>query len=100
MKKVGIIYSPGFGAGWSTWNEPSMALDQELAHLIYSGNVGEDGINRVAKQNWPRAYLGGLDNAVVQWVDEGTEFFIDEYDGAESIIFRDDEEVWIKATTN
>lgn len=29
--KIGIIYSPGFGAGWSTWGCEAMALDQELA---------------------------------------------------------------------
>lgn len=33
-KQIGIIVSGGFGAGWSTWGEPEMALDQELARAI------------------------------------------------------------------
>jgi hypothetical protein len=37
----------------------------------------------------------GLD-LIVEWLPEGTEFKIDEYDGAESLILKE-EEVWLIA---
>jgi len=41
-------------------------------------------------------YLGGMEDLMVQWVDEGKKFRIEEYDGNESIeVF--DEEVWFIA---
>jgi len=93
--EVGIIYSPGFGAGWSTWGVADMALDQELAKAIESGD--ESDIIMVVNKDWPNKYLGGLDNCVVEWVEEGTEFYIDEYDGNESIVFKEDGDIWMKA---
>ncbi len=86
--KVGIIWSPGFGAGWSTWGCPEMALDQELAIVIDSGAPYAE-ILKVAEKNWPDQYMGGLDDCQVEWVDKGTAFSIDEYDGSESIEFAD-----------
>lgn len=83
--RVGIIYSPGFGAGWSTWGKKEMALDQELAKAIEQGDREE--VLKVAKEKYPDAYLGGLIDAVVEWVEPGTVFRIDEYDGNEAIVF-------------
>jgi hypothetical protein len=85
MNKVAIIYSPGFGAGWSTWGENAQALDQELAAAIEVGNKKD--IRRIAEKNWPDAYDGGLSDCIVTWVDYGTPFLIEEYDGSESIKF-------------
>jgi len=99
MSKVGIIYSPGFGAGWSTWGEKSMAIDQDLAKAIASGtDISE--LEHMASVKWPDHYLGGLEDCVVEWVDEGIMFHISEYDGNESIMFKDDNEVWTVAQHN
>ena len=87
MAKVGIIYSPGFGAGWSTWGDSGQATDQELAQAIEDGK-SSDEIYKIAEKNWPGAYLGGLSDCVVEWVEEGTQFIIEEYDGSESIEFK------------
>lgn len=81
--KIGIIYSPGFGAGWSTWGCEAMALDQELAHAIEEGN--KEKIAEIAENNWPEEYKGGLHDCVVEWVEKGTAFTINEYDGSESL---------------
>lgn len=91
--KVGIIYSPGFGAGWSTWGVPEMALDQELANAIDSGCT-DKLIGEIAETNWPDEYHGGLEDCVVEWVEPGTSFRIDEYDGNESLVLDND---WQKA---
>lgn len=83
-KQIGIIYSPGYGAGWSTWGKEEMALDQELANAISSGSPAEQ-IRAIATKNWPDEYMGGLGDCKVEWVDEGTLFKINEYDGYESL---------------
>lgn len=92
-KKIGIVYSPGFGAGWASWGEDGQALDQELALAIEEKQPYEN-IAAIAEKNWPDAYQGGLDDCTVKWVDEGTMFFIEEYDGSESLRLRDDGDIW------
>lgn len=86
MSKVGIIYSPGYGAGWSTWGVPEMALDQELAHAIENGEPYYV-LSEIAERNWHHSHHGGLYDCVVEWVELGTEFRIEEYDGSESLVF-------------
>ena len=86
-KKIGIIYSPGYGAGWSSWGCPEMALDQELAEAIENEEPFEKWLE-IAQRNWPDECYGGLADCVVEWVEEGTQFNISEYDGYESIKYR------------
>lgn len=88
-KQIGILVSRGYGAGWSTWNSPECALDQELAAAI-EAELPYEQIEEIAKRNWPTNYLGGLAKCEVEWVDEGTPFRIEEYDGNESIRFPSD----------
>jgi len=95
-EQVAIIYSPGFGAGWSTWGCPEMALDQELAKAIETG--GNHEVYRVASENWPDGYKGGLLDCVVRWVDKGTLFEIREYDGSESLHILEEHNPYIAAT--
>jgi len=88
---IGIVYSPGFGAGWSTWGSASndQALDQELATAVEQGQPFSK-LLEIAQKNWPDAFPDGLVDAVVVWVEPGTRFRIDEYDGSESLILDDD----------
>lgn len=85
-KKIGVIVSRGYGAGWSTRGDSKSALDQELAKAIDDG-VEFSVISAIAEKNWPSQYQGGLDQCVVEWVDEGTVFKISECEGNESIEF-------------
>lgn len=86
--KVAVIYSPGFGAGWSTWGDSqhkqSMVFDPVIAQMIID-NADSDKLHAVAAERYPDAYLGGLDDCEVAWLPVGTVFEIDEYDGSESI---------------
>lgn len=84
--KIGIIYSPGYGAGWSTWGCAEMATDQELAIAI-DNNEPYEKVLEIATRNWPEQYMGGLEDCQVEWVEEGTQFRIEEYDGSESLEF-------------
>lgn len=87
-EQIGIIYSPGYGAGWSTWGDKKQALDQELAKAIWD-NEPYEIIEQIAKRNWPNAYLGGLSDCIVEWVERGTQFIVEEYDGSERLTFQE-----------
>lgn len=85
--RVAVIYSPGYGAGWSTWNDDDkekMLFDPVLAQMILDG-ADKDTLCSVAAERYPKAYSNGLRKAVVEWLDIGKRFSIMEYDGSESI---------------
>ena len=93
---VAVLVSPGFGAGWYSWeHDESMLFDPGLVQLILNGAEFGKKINYV-ENKWPDAYTGGIEDLEVQWVPEGTEFLIDEYDGAESIVYKEHGN-WFKA---
>jgi len=81
--KVGVLYSPGYGAGWSTWGETEMALDKELVQAYIEG--GSIKCTEVASKLYPDSYLGGANQLKLEWIPVGTAFRINEYDGSESI---------------
>jgi hypothetical protein len=92
--KVAVLISPGFGAGWSTWNHeyPDMLFDAGMVDLVLKGDVAQ--MQAYATVKWPDAYLGGLGDLTVAWVDQGQQIKVDEYDGSESIEYRDSDD-WI-----
>ena len=90
--KVAVLYSPGYGAGWSTWVSPTeKAIFCPRLVLAVLGESGEDP-KKVAEDEFPGEYLGGLEDVQVEWLYKGTRFEINEYDGSESIhVFGPDE---------
>ena len=89
--QVGILISPGFGAGWSTWasdNAEALLFDSRLIDYVLT--QGPEGIEDYAKSLGYDEYMGGADDLVVEWLDPGTHFVIEEYDGSESIRTFDD----------
>lgn len=87
---VAVLYSPGFGAGWSTWcgdHAYAMCVDKELCEAVDSGDT--DKAAEIAERKYG-AYTGGSDALKIEWVPEGAAFRIEEYDGGESIVFSDD----------
>ena len=97
--KVAVLWSPGFGAGWSTWDRGSrdenICFDAEVVQWVLDGkpNAGEF-MN--ATEERLKTYCGGMRDLVTHWVDPGSKFRIEEYDGSESIHFEDQTE-WITA---
>ena len=85
--KVAVLYSPGFGAGWSTWayddTEQAMAMDRDLVLAFLDGGV--DALVKVTAQKYPDNYKGGAEDVEVAWLPEGTRFEIREYDGSETL---------------
>ena len=106
--EVAVLYSPGYGAGWSTWNHeytPEILFDPVLVDLAEQNeklfwekhgdeNYYEDYFivpeieEKMVKhcaEKYPEAYLGGIGDLAVKWLPVGTEFRIHEYDGNESV---------------
>ena len=106
--EVAVLYSPGYGAGWSTWNHeytPEILFDPVLVDLAEQNvklfwekhgrkayyedyelfpEIEEKMIQHCAEK-YPGAFLGGIDELAVKWLPVGTEFRIHEYDGNESV---------------
>lgn len=93
--KVAVLYSPDFGAGWSTWNNGREWNGQDLGEvLLYAPAIVEmvlAGIEGSVIEGYcekfygGHGYFGGVDGLTVEWMAVGTEFVVNEYDGSESI---------------
>ena len=88
--KVAVLYSPGFGAGWYTWNyeHPEILFDPAIVKLVEKEKWDE--LATYVELKYPEIYKGGLMDLEVAWVPIGTEFKINEYDGAESVELKDE----------
>ena len=83
---VAVLYSPGYGAGWYTWNRDNedMMFHPEIVALV-EADADAKQITEVAKKIWPHVYCGGADQLQIKWIAQGSAFMVDEYDGSESI---------------
>lgn len=84
---VAVLYSPGFGAGWFTWNRqfPQCIFDPEIVDMIQRHSSWQEIADFAEKKYGEEFYSGGAEDLRIMWLKEGTEFIIDEYDGSESI---------------
>ena len=93
--KVAVLVSHGFGAGWSTWAYEDGASDfvmfdcrvVEAAERKASAAEVEDLLVELIG-NAP--YMGGWSGVEVRWVDQGQAFYINDYDGNESLRYPGD----------
>ena len=93
--RVAVIFSPGYGSGWYTsHNIEALIFDPSIVSWIEAEE--QDKILNYMTLKYPNVYLGTLDDLRIAWIPEGTEFVIDEYDGSESISFKD-KVSWITA---
>jgi hypothetical protein len=93
--KVGVLVSPGFGAGFLTWGAPEEAIFNPTLIGLVENEKWQEAIDFV-EENWDSIYTGGVEDLVVAWIPEGTKFQITEYDGSESIELLEDVN-WITA---
>ena len=97
--KVAVLYSPGFGAGWSTWNHqfPDLLFDSIIVDFVLSKPENwQQGIEAYCSIAYTGLYDGGVSDLEVAWIPVGSQFKIDEYDGSESVVLRDETD-WITA---
>ena len=93
--KVGVLVSPGFGAGFSTWGYPTEAIFNPTLIELVENEKWQEAID-YCESTWSDGYSGGVQDLRVAWIPEGTKFQITEYDGSESIEFLEDID-WITA---
>lgn len=80
--KVAVAVSPGFGAGWSTWNDIN-PMDARFNQLFLDGKA--EAAASLCEE-LQLGYSGGAKDVYIEWVPVGTKFVIDEYDGSESLV--------------
>ena len=97
-----VLISPGFGAGWSTWNELGMATDVRIIDAFEHG-VSEDEMKQLCVDlgytggfEGTTPFMGGFDELEIVEVPAGKLFQIREYDGSEYIEVFDDSD-WLRA---
>jgi hypothetical protein len=100
---VAVLYSPGYGAGWSTWCQEdvtmrlSMLFDPQIADIRDRSDADwKEKAQAIALVKYPEAYIGGLSDLEVRWLPVGTQFRVLEYDGSESVEVNGEIE-WITA---
>ena len=84
--KVAVMISPGFGAGWSTWNSDcrdTLLFDAEIAQAVIDGDKAKAA--QLAMEKCPGLYTGGAGGLMVEWIDKGSVFEVEEYKGSESL---------------
>ena len=93
--KVAVLVSGGFGAGWSTWMDEEHAavllyhpkivelVEQKRTHEI-TQDICKDILGILDKENSYVCVLGAS-NLRVEWIEKGSLFEIEEYDGSETL---------------
>lgn len=88
--KVAVLYSPGFGAGWSTWadveHEQFALFDPKLVELAEI-KASKESVDEYIKETAgiEHFYTGGWKNIQIMWLPLGTVFEVTEYDGSETV---------------
>lgn len=89
--KVAVLFSPGYGAGWSTWNDdPSYMFNYNISSAIDKGLSKQEVLEVIKQEYGEDGYYGGAKDLMIEWINEGVDFNINEYDGSESIEYLDD----------
>ena len=87
---VGVLVSGGYGAGWSTWDNSGRNTEQILFEPTVIQMMLDDAdpkdVEAYCESKYEHGYFGGVDGLHIVWLKPGTEFYIDEYDGAEGLI--------------
>jgi hypothetical protein len=86
--KVAILYSPRHGAGWYSWHRVEELLyDPKVVDMV-EAKTSARTIELYCEEvydNKGHYYYGGAYQLEVRWLPIGTQFRIQEYDGAETI---------------
>lgn len=86
-ENVEVLVSPGWGAGWSTWNEFSVAVDKRIVDFFKKNgtSVSESEVEKFCESIGYNVYAGGWKMVEIETVPVGMKFVITEYDGFEEL---------------
>lgn len=97
-----ILYSPGYGAGWSTWYKKELAYDKRIVEWLIQNatplkpefptqdiiGIDTDDFEKYLDSiGYKNVYMGGADDLTIYWVKTGSSCYVFEYDGAEAVEF-------------
>lgn len=83
---IAVLVSPGWGAGWSTWNNKEVAYDKRVVEAFLD-EVSSHDIEVLCKEwGYESCYTGGWSDVMLEWVPVGERYYIYEYDGSESLV--------------
>ena len=90
--KVAVLIAPGYVAGWYTWNDehPELLFHPKLVEMVESGRRSEITEDWLMTNLDIDIYPGGRHDLKIVWLDVGTAFRVEEYDGWESITVNKD----------
>ena len=97
--KVAVLYSPGYGAGWYTWNRHAgeqLIYDPMVVEWVLADKPNNHMATAVfdyLQQQYSGVCTSGMKDLEVKWLPVATRFRINEYDGSEGIVV-DNEEEW------
>ena len=86
-RKVAVLVSPNYGAGWYSWNSgyKELLFHPKLVEMVEQGKRDE------ITKKWIKDNLNinmqplGAEDLIIEWLPVGTQFMIYEYDGYESL---------------
>ena len=88
--KVAVIYSPGYGGGWYSWNCRGekdfkwMLFHPDIVAAVQEGN--QKLVKKIANEIDPDGSYCDIANLKIEWISIGHSFKIEEHDGYERII--------------
>ena len=95
--KVAVLYSPGFGAGWYSWHHtPELVFHPRLVELVEqkkNSDIDDELIAEILGIDEDDVPYISSSNLTIAWIEKGTVFRIDEYDGAEIVILQKNEDL-------
>lgn len=90
--KVAVCYSPGFGAGWSSWADDelreTLMFHPAIVNMILEDKehlIDEQWLIKNLGEEYKNVYTGGVRDLLIEWVPQGSLVRINEYDGYESV---------------
>ena len=90
--KVAVCYSPGYGAGWSSYADndlqETLMFHPAIVNMILEGKqnlIDEQWLIDNLGKEYEDVYTGGANDLVIEWVPQGSLVRINEYDGYESV---------------
>jgi hypothetical protein len=98
LHEVAVVYSPGYGGGWTAYNKDIDPTDARVAVLTLTGaaatlkfmRYGEEAdISFKARKVFQYDSSHG-DDLAIHWLPAGTLYKIEEYDGYESVVTNTD----------
>jgi len=95
---VAVLYHPTYGAGWYSWHGILDLIYDPLVVDMVEKEQAPEKIYAYCNEHYTDTYhyFGGATRLEIAWLPEGTEFRIEEYDGAETIRLKDQYQ-WLTA---